>query len=174
MSERGISRTRMREFQSGLAERLRQARAAPGGQTMLAVRIAERDYLTDLPEAGEIVSVPEISPVPLTQPWFHGVANLRGSLISVIDIAHYGGQMPMRIDKETRLLTLGEELRFNAGILVSRMLGLRNVGHLRKVPGGASRTPWIGHALSDVEGRVWLPLSLARLVREDQFLQVGA
>jgi len=173
MTERRISRSRMREFQSGLAERLRQARATPGAHTMLAVRIAERDYLIDLPEAGEIVSVPEITPVPLTRAWFHGVSNLRGNLVSVIDLAHYGGQAPMRIDKESRLLTLGEELRFNAGILVSRMLGLRNVGHLRKLPGGASQLPWIGHALSDVEGRVWLPLSLARLVREDQFLQVG-
>lgn len=174
MSERGISRARMREFQSGLAERLRQARATPGAQTMLAVRIAECNYLIDLPEAGEIVSVPDISPVPLTRPWFRGVANLRGNLTSVIDLAQYGGEASMRIDKESCLLTFGEELRFNAGILVSRMLGLRNIGHLRKVPGGASQRPWLGHALSDVEGRVWLPLSLARLVREDSFLQVGA
>jgi len=173
MSERGDSRARMREFQSGLAERLRQARAQPGGKTMLAVRIADGNYLIDLPEAGEIVNVPEITPVPLTSPWFLGVANLRGNLVTVIDLAQYRGAAPMRVDKECRLLTFGEELHFNAGILVTRMLGLRNVGHLQRAAVADRQTPWIGHAMTDAEGLLWSPLSLARLTREDRFLQVA-
>ena len=34
-------------------------------------------------DAGEVIAVPPIAPVPLTQPWFLGVANIRGNLYSV-------------------------------------------------------------------------------------------
>ena len=36
--------------------------------------------------------MPAIATVPLTQPWFLGVANIRGNLYSVVDFAGFVGR----------------------------------------------------------------------------------
>ena len=140
---------------------------------MLAVRIGARDYLIDLPEAGAIVAVPAVTPVPFTQRWYRGVANLRGQLTAVIDLAEYAGAGHTSLDKDSGLITFGAGLHFHAGILVTRILGLRNAAAMRAVSGETPAVPWLGRELHDGESRPWLPLSLARLTREERFLQAG-
>jgi twitching motility protein PilI len=173
------SRTRLREFQAGLAERLRQAATMPSTQSRLAFRITgaqgDRHYLVDLPEAGEILSVPEITPVPLTKGWFLGLANVRGSLLSVVDLTLLTEGGTTQTDKDSRVLAFSPELRFNAGILVTRMMGLRNAAQLEvddaaSLPGAA---PWIGKCFRDTDGVKWEELRLAGLTTDDRFLQIG-
>jgi twitching motility protein PilI len=173
------SRTRLREFQAGLAERLRQAVTAPTTQSRLAVRVAreggEQNYLIDLPEAGEIISIPEVSAVPLTKSWYLGLANVRGNLVSVVDLARFSGFGSTQLDKDSRVLAFSSHLRFNAGILVSRMLGLRNAEQLTPLERGEEegRPAWVGNAFRDAEGVNWEELRLAALAADERFLQIG-
>ena len=172
-------RTRLREFQAGLAERLRYAAAAPSLQRRLAVRIGqdrrEHNFLIDLPEAGEIISIPEITPVPLTKSWFRGLANVRGNLVSVVDLSDFNEEGATLLDKDSRVLAFSSQLRFNAAILVTRMLGLRNAAQLTRIDGDddSNRAPWIGNAFQDTDGVVWKELRLAALASDERFLQIG-
>ena len=167
-------RTRLREFQAGLAERLRHAAAAPSLQRRLAVRIGqehrERNFLIDLPEAGEIISIPEITPVPLTKSWYRGLANVRGSLVS--DFNEDGATL---LDKDSRVLAFSSRLHFNAAIFVTRMLGLRNAAQLTRVDRDdeSARAPWIGDAFQDADGVIWEELRLVALASDERFLQIG-
>lgn len=165
----------LREFQDALAERLRNAGASPAQSNRLALRIGATDYLVDLPEAGEIVAVPDIVPVPWTRPWYRGLANVRGNLTGVIDLALFMGTAPTVIDAGSRLLVLAPELGCNAGILVSRMLGLRSPSQWvsEAANGNASDAPWIGARLRDPDGGLWEELHLAILARDERFLHVG-
>ncbi|MGA2550144.1 MAG: chemotaxis protein CheW [Burkholderiaceae bacterium] len=178
-SAKSGSRTRLREFQAGLAERLRQAATAPTAQSRLAVRVAceggEQNYLIDLPEAGEIISIPEVSSVPLTKPWYIGLANVRGNLVSVVDLARFDGRGATLLDKDSRVLAFSLALRFNAGILVTRMLGLRNTEQLTQVErtDRATRPMWVGNAFRDTDGVLWDELRLAALAADERFLQIG-
>ena len=45
-----------------------------------------------LEDAGEIVSPVPLARVPLTLPWYLGLANVRGLLVGVIDLARYLGE----------------------------------------------------------------------------------
>jgi hypothetical protein len=47
----------------------------------LAVQAGGRDYLLPLNQAGEIFPWTGVQPVPYTQAWFLGIANLRGALM---------------------------------------------------------------------------------------------
>lgn len=176
---RSTSRTRLREFQAELAERLRRASVTPSAHSRLAVRImrdrGESNFLVDLPEAGEILSVPDITPVPLTRPWYLGLANVRGSLVSVVDIARFAGLGSTQLDKDSRVLAFSGELHFNASILVTRMLGLRNTDQLTPMErhDDADRPAWIGDAFRDQDGAVWEELRLAALAADERFLQIG-
>src|SRR3546814_252288 len=90
-----VRRTRLREFQTQLVARMQTARSGEDTRrNQLGVLIGDRRWLLNLQSAGEIVSVGAITKVPLPQPWFLGLTNIRGSLISVIDFAHFMGLPP--------------------------------------------------------------------------------
>ena len=79
----------LREFQSRLAMRLQAAQAAGVAASWLAVEAGAQRLLFPLSHAGEIFSWTDVQRVPYVQPWFMGVANLRGGLSGVIDLAHF-------------------------------------------------------------------------------------
>src|SRR5437870_8484442 len=75
-------RSRLREFQSHLLERMQAARSgADAKQNQLGLLIGQQRWLLGLQEAGEIVAVDSITKVPLTQDWYLGLSNIRGTLI---------------------------------------------------------------------------------------------
>src|SRR5207247_11192384 len=108
----------------------------------LGLRVGGEAWLVDLMEAGEVIPVPPIAPVPLAQPWFRGVANVRGNLYSVTDLSAFVGAKPVAISEQARLLLVAERLRAGAALLVERSLGLRNADSL-KLPPGAGVQPWV-------------------------------
>lgn len=172
----------MQEFQARLSERLREASAAPDLAARLGLMIGERRWLVDLSEAGEIVPVPDpIATVPLTRDWLLGLVNLRGALYTVVDLQRYAQLGRTEAGKESRLLALAARLNFNAAILVTRMLGLRNVASMRidddpsagDAFGPGGRPDWVGRTLVDADGQRWFELDLARLAAGDAFLLVG-
>ena len=63
-------------------------------------------WLIRLADAGEVIAVPPIVPVPLTQRWFLGIANIRGNLFSVIDFAAFLGRESVVQGALARLILL--------------------------------------------------------------------
>jgi twitching motility protein PilI len=178
--------TQLKDFQTRLSERLRDAGTTPDLAARLGLMIGGLRWLVDLSEAGEIVPVPDvISPVPLTRDWLLGLVNLRGALYTVIDLQRYAQLGRTEASKESRLLALAARLEFNAAILVTRMLGLRNVASMRLEEegveadpadggfGSAGRPDWVGRTLIDADGQRWHELDLARLAAGSAFLMAG-
>lgn len=168
-------RTRLREFQAQLVERMQAARAgASPYASQLGVMIGQTPCLLNLQEAGEILSVGAITKVPLTQDWYLGLTNVRGSLISVIDFARFQGQGATPLDRESRIVVFAPGLSFNSGILVSRVLGLRNVVEMQQQPAVAQDSPaWSVNRYIDRDSQVWTELNLSLIVQDAQFLHVG-
>jgi twitching motility protein PilI len=168
-----VRRTRLREFQTQLVARMQTARS--GEETrrnQLGVQIGDRRWLLDLHSAGEIVSVGAITKVPLTQPWFLGLTNIRGSLISVIDFAHFLGLPPTSIDKDSRIVAFASALSFNSSLLVDRILGLRNVADMQ-LQTAAESGSLQGASYMDNDAHLWTELDLSHVVQDAQFLHVG-
>ena len=158
-------RTRLRLYQEQLLEKMQAARTGAGGNAgQLGLAIGATRYLVDLLEVGEIVSPAPLTVVPLTQPWYLGLANVRGSLLGVIDLARYlGEEAPLATAATPRLAVFAPHLGFNCALLASNVHGLRQAGAMERV----------GDVLRDADGNTWTPLSLAALVREERFLQVA-
>lgn len=169
-------RKRLREFQAQLVERMQAARSGMDTRSnQLGVMIGQNRWLLSLQEAGEIVSVGTITQVPLTHDWFLGLTNIRGNLISVIDFARFQGQTPTPLDKDSRIVAFAPALSFNSGLLVSRVMGLRNVAEMTlhsdapALDGGS----WMAQRYVDNESQVWTELNLSLVVQDPQFLHVG-
>lgn len=173
----GTRRTRLREFQTQLVARMQAATSGPQSQTsQLGVMIGESRWLLNLKEAGEIISVGSVTKVPLTQPWFLGLTNIRGNLISVIDLAHFRGEPSTQIDKESRIIAFSPSLSFNSGLLVSRVMGLRSVVEMKpqlRSDSAIAPDPWAERQYLDRESNLWTELDLNLIVQDPRFLHVG-
>jgi twitching motility protein PilI len=160
----------LRDYQRDLAERLRAAETSRSS-SMLALQVGQEGWLVDLTDASEVIPVPPVTPVPLTRPWFKGMANIRGNLFAVVDFPAFLGGAPSAPTPESRLLLIGERFRLGAALLVDRSLGLRNPAQLKSRP--ASGAPWLKAEHADEEGRLWKELDLAQLVQHPDFLTVS-
>lgn len=162
-------RFNLREFQQGVLDRL-QAQVAGGSNraTTLGVQVADELWLVDMPDISEVMSPPPVTKVPLTKPWYCGVANVRGNLYSIVDLGVYyeGAAIPQ--EGQSRVLLVGQKFAFNAGLLVSRVLGLRNTTDWQVIEqNGETR-------LKDGDGQEWRKLDMTQLLQQPEFLQIGA
>lgn len=163
----------LREFQESLVQRLTTAQQGQTTNAALGVQAGREFWLIDLTDSGEIVPTPPLSVVPLTHSWFRGLANVRGSLYSVVDFAAFQGGDPTPTTSESRLLLIGTRLGLNSAILVSRALGLRNLDELENAPRSSDVRPWVGDTFVDLQGRTWNKLLVRNLVMQPRFLDVG-
>jgi twitching motility protein PilI len=175
--DRAARRARMRDFQTHLVDRMHAARSgADAHVNQLAVVMGGNRFLLDLTEAGEITTVGAITKVPLTADWFLGLSNLRGNLISVVDLARFQGQAATVIDKDSRVVAFAPALGFNCGLLVSRVLGLRNIAGmtLKNLAPVADNPPWLARHYVDQEAQDWTGLDLSLITQDSRFLHVGS
>jgi len=162
----------LREFQQGLAQRLREAQTEAEPTSRLGVQAGSSNWLLKLDDAGEMLPLPDVSGVPLTRSWYLGLANIRGVLSSVVDFSAFAGGEATARTPECRLLLIAERFQSFSGLVISRMLGLKNVQSMQPVEEAGSR-PWIAGAFRDDDGRLWHELNIGALVAHEDFLHVG-
>lgn len=165
----------LRELQARLADRLQAARTQERRQSWLAVECAGRGMLLPLSQAGEIFALSPLMPVPHAKRWFLGVANLRGGLHGVVDLAAFfgldGAQGPR---DQARLVALNPALEVNCALLVDRLAGLRSAEQLQAQQADAEPRPaFVGARFRDEAGRLWQELNLSALAADDSFLKVA-
>jgi twitching motility protein PilI len=166
----------LREFQQSLAQRLREAQATTEQSSRLGVQAGESYWLLKLDETDEVLPLPEISHVPLTRPWYLGLANIRGVMANVVDFGAFMGAEATSRTPDCRLVLVADRFQSYSGLLISRMMGLRNLQTLeaREAPDTPERKPWLGTVYRDADGRTWNELDMAALVANESFLNVGA
>ncbi|TFZ01067.1 chemotaxis protein CheW [Ramlibacter rhizophilus] len=173
------NREALRELQTRLAERLQAARQQGVQASWLAVEIAGGKYLFPLAQSGEIFSLPPLQPVPYTKPWFLGVANLRGGLWGVVDLAAFmdAGSTRQRADGRTQpqLVTLNAVLEVNCAVLIERLGGLRSLeAFAASEPAPATAPSWFGSSYIDFHGTRWQEINLQAMSQQPQFLSISA
>src|SRR5690606_3795721 len=145
--------------------------------------IAGHGFLLPQDQAGEIIPLSALHGVPHSQPWFQGVANLRGHLPGVVDLAlHIGLDRPANrwgveqgARDGARLVALNVSMQVNAALQIDRLLGLRSPGDMK--PGGASppgAPHFVGQQLRDAQDRTWYELDLSALAADTAFLNIDA
>ncbi|HEX7890665.1 MAG TPA: chemotaxis protein CheW [Ramlibacter sp.] len=174
------NREALRELQNRLASRLQAARAEGVQAGWLAVESGGARFLFPLAQSGEIFPYAAPQTVPYTQDWFLGVANLRGGLFGVVDLASYvSGRPPaQRSDAgraESRLVALNQLLDLNCALLIDRLAGLRNTDAFVSSGAAPEGSPgYFGSGYTDAGGAYWQEINLQALSQQPQFLSISA
>lgn len=167
-------RISLREFQESLAQRLSSAHRGDARRALLGVASGNDYWLLDLADSGEVVPLPPLTTVPLTKPWYAGIANIRGTLYSVVDFSAFRGNESTRRNANARLLLVGARNGTNSALLVDRTLGLRSIEDLERLPPPDGSPAWAGDVRQDAQGRRWTLLNLRELLNDPIFLDVGS
>jgi twitching motility protein PilI len=156
----------LREFQQNLLNRIQISGGAASHISTLGVQIGSQNWLVQMSDIAEVLPLPALTQVPLTKSWFMGVANIRGNLYSITDLAAFSEQGETVRNQSNRVLLLAEKYAFNAGLLVVRVLGLRDSSAWQKTEQGGETK------LLDDKGQVWRQLDIAGLLQRPDFLQI--
>ena len=137
--------------------------------------VGESRFIAPLSGVKEILNYPSsLTPVPGSRPWMLGVANVRGTLIPVIDLQLFLIGRKTRRTRRSRVLvfTMGSGL---TGVLVGEMVGMR---HFAKET--AKEVQTVNNKFSkyvqfefDQDGMGWPVFSLSALA-EDPAFQIAA
>jgi twitching motility protein PilI len=167
-------RKTLREFQQELSRRVAIAASSHGENTsVLAVESAGETWVLQLVDAGEVLPVPRLTAVPLIKPWYSGFANIRGNVYSVIDFSAFRGAVPARLGPASRLLLCGEPHGVNAGLLVDRVIGLRDGREFKEIDDAMPAPVWQKAVKADGEGRRCKELDTAALVHSAEFMNIA-
>lgn len=174
------NRQALRELQSRLADRLQAAKTQGVSASWLAVEAGGDNYLFPLNQSGEIFPWVSAQNVPYTQAWFAGVANLRGGLYGVVDLASFvtGKLPPARSEMartESRLVALNSALEINCALQIDKLSGLRNPEAFTDFAERAPDSPeFFGNSYVDSNGASWQEINLQSLAQQAHFLTISA
>jgi len=95
----------------------------------------------------------------------------------VVDLAAFLGRegpAPHGTRGQARMVVFGPRAGdLRTGVIVERVLGLRNLAELAPVAPPADAPAWYGERWMDADGGAWQEIDLAKLAAEPAFLRAG-
>jgi twitching motility protein PilI len=136
--------------------------------------INEMPLLAKMDEVSEILPPPQTIRIPGVTHWVRGLANIRGSLMPVLDMNGFLYGKPTRVRKESRVLIINK-LGVVAGLLVDEVYGLKRFKpeeHQQDINQEAgSINEYLAGTFVD-QVRRWSVFSVEKLARTEHFLRV--
>jgi twitching motility protein PilI len=160
-------RLNLREFQQRVIDRMQDKDLSAARISTLGVQIAGQNWLVEMTDISEVLPLPPLTPIPFAKPWFRGVANVRGNLYGVTDMASYQHGSAASGDINNRVLLVAGHYAFNAALLVDRVLGLRDARDWQQ----DDENEQAGYR--DEQGARWRTLDVPGLLEQAEFLQIG-
>jgi twitching motility protein PilI len=149
---------------------------APGHWRGVGFRVGERRLLVSFEEVVEIIPLPPTTPVPGSAPWMLGVANVRGTLLPVVDLKQFMDGERTVLHEGTRVLVV-RQTGGNVAVLIDELFGQRSFDQQHEADATELAhgrfTGFINQAyrISDI---TWGVFSMALLTRTPEFRQAAA
>lgn len=163
----------LREYQENMLGRMEKASAQSQADARLGIEVGGKNWLIDLAETAEVLPVPVINSIPLARGWLCGVANVRGNLMSVVDLQAFMGEGAQILTPLSRILPIHPRILPHSALLVGRMLGIKHLAEMTQQADQEGVPTWCAARYQDAAGRVWGELDIKLLAAEPAFLQTG-
>jgi purine-binding chemotaxis protein CheW len=140
---------------------------------IVGFKVGRETYGVPITSLHEIVRVPEITAVPDAPDYLEGVINLRGKIVSVMDLRKRFGEKQISLKRQNRILVVEHSGRL-AGLIVD------SASEVLKIPADAVEPPPAVFqdgglncvtGLGKVSGRLVVLLDMSRLLAPESLLQ---
>ena len=152
---------------------------ASAGQEWVGVacRMGGETFLIAREETREVLGYPAvITRIPGAKSWVRGLANVRGSLLPMLDLRQFLGSGATTPGRNTRVVVVNHR-EIPAGLIVDEVLGFRRFAESEfnaEAPPTVIRCDLYLAGAFRRGGEVWPVLSLKSLVESQSFLQAAS
>lgn len=142
----------------------------------VGLRIGDLSLLVERDEVREVLTVPPLARVPGARSWLRGLANVRGQLLSVVDLQELAGGEPASLSRSSRVIAV-KHPEIPAGLMVDEVRGFRRFQPdeaVQETPDGFNEEFQSFFRGGFRRGKeFWAVLSLRDLVESQLFLQAA-
>ena len=141
----------------------------------IGFRFGGHHLVVPMGEVAEILEYPTLTRVPNAKSWVLGIANIRGSLLPVMDLKGFVEGENARVGRNSRVLVTHQE-NMSSGVLVDEVLGMRHFFEEEKLQGtgvfAESLRPFLddGYRQGSQE---WGVFSMKKLIESPKFMEVA-
>ena len=134
-------------------------------------------FVAPMSEVTEMLELPAYTELPGVQSWVRGLANVRGRLLPLTDLAVYlGGKL--EAPRRNRRVLVVENGDTYCGLIVDGILGMQHPGHAvqRRGLGGIdfpAMVPYLQGSFQEDGARGWVVFSPWQMVQDERFFQVA-
>jgi twitching motility protein PilI len=94
----------------------------------VAFRLGPERFVTARADVREVLPLPtHVTRIPGAKPWLRGIANVRGQLLTIVDLKEFLGAGPAHTDRKARILLLASR-EVPSAVIVDEVLGFRRFG----------------------------------------------
>ncbi len=134
-------------------------------------RIGDSKLIAAMSDVKEILDLPEYTMVPGVKSWIVGVANVRGSLLPILDMKNFLLGEDINNRQKARIIVIDYK-GFNTGLIVEEIYGMRHfrnsdeTGDIPEVHDDIS--PYIGGAFKQDEEH-WPVFDFNEMAQDERF-----
>lgn len=133
-----------------------------------------QEFVADMGQVSEILQPPRMTTVPGVKSWVLGVANVRGRLVPVMDLAGMLG-MTSKANWRSRRVLVVEEGDFPTGLLVDAVMGMQQfqLDTMDVIPKNQEAlSKFVDHGFVR-DSKRWSIFRFDELVNSPEFLQIA-
>ena len=145
-----------------------------GFWTGVGFKLQDVRYVAPLKEVAEILSMPGFTKVPGARSWVKGIANIRGTLLPIMDLHGFFGRKAPPSMRSQRILVINHN-NIHSGILVDEVLGLQHFDEAERnqnVDDDEAILPFLTGSFEREDGE-WKVFSPFSLCEHSSFMQVA-
>lgn len=153
-----------------------QGRGPLGEWSGITFRLGDTRLACDSERIQEILSIPQATPVPGAKPWILGLANVRGAILTIVDLAWFLTGKRSAMTVRSRLLS-SQLHKAPVGLLIDEVFGQRHFlseDATDAALGDDSPLKWLVSKKHKVGAETWHELDLDRLFSSQEFLNGAA
>lgn len=143
----------------------------------VAFRLGSERFVTARAGVREVLPAPEhVTRVPGAKPWLRGIANVRGQLLTIVDLKAFLGAGPAHADRKARMLLLASR-EVPTAVIVDEVLGFRRfttTDFSEIAPVTDIRCDHYVTGNWRREGESYPLFDMSRLIEDPSFLNAGA
>lgn len=153
-----------------------QGRGPSGEWSGITFRLGEARLACDSDRVYEILSLPQSTPVPGAKPWILGLANVRGAILTIVDLAWFLTGKRSAITVRSRLLA-SQLHKAPVGLLIDEVFGQRHFLNEDAMDAELEDSSPLKSLVTQkhkVGAETWHELDLDRLFESQEFLNGAA
>lgn len=137
--------------------------------------LAGKRYVAPMSDVSEILTAPKLTQVPGVKHWVKGVANVRGRLVPVMDLASFlGARSSAQRSRRTLIIEKGDLLN---GLVVDAVLGMQHfpIEAMKTVSGvelPEKAAPFVT-GIYERDGEQWPVFSFEALANDDHYMDIA-